>query len=55
MTASIVGARTMEQFASHPAVVDWELESSQVKRLTGAARRRLPCPYGFQKGGGSDD
>ncbi|QPP06944.1 aldo/keto reductase [Streptomyces bathyalis] len=55
VTSPIVGARTMEQFASHLAVVDWELESSQVKRLTAAASRRLPYPYGFQKGSDSDD
>lgn len=50
VTAPIVGARTMEQLTSHLAVVDWELEPDQVRRLTAASAQRLPYPYSFLAG-----
>jgi aryl-alcohol dehydrogenase-like predicted oxidoreductase len=50
VTAPIVGARTMEQLTSHLAVVDWELEPEQVRRLSDAAAQRLPYPYGLHAG-----
>jgi hypothetical protein len=40
----------MEQLTSHLAVVDWELEPEQVRRLSDAAAQRLPYPYGLHAG-----
>ncbi|MGH3323337.1 MAG: aldo/keto reductase, partial [Streptomyces sp.] len=48
VTAPIVGARTMDHLTSHLASVDWELEATQLQRLTDASAQRLPYPYSVQ-------